>query len=136
MENIELLPKILKKDEAAFESFLHNNIKFFYKTASKVIVPIAAHEDIMDCLLESFSYIWFHIHLYDFERYPFRTWCCLIIICRAQNKYVSIQRYNKKIDRILAMKRTQLSFVPSAETTYFKEEAYKNYSGSVVKTKI
>lgn len=126
MEDHELVARIMAKDEQAFEIFLDRYIKLFYSVAFKIIAPIASHEDIIDCLLESFTYIWFHMHLYSAEKYSFVTWCSLIILCRSKNCYTSIKRHNKKLNRLLSDRQTQLTIFPSAEETYFENQSYLN----------
>ena len=124
MDDYELLAELKKHNELIFDKYLDKHFNLFYSIAAKIISPIASHEDIIDCLLEAFSYIWFHIYLYNPEKCSFRAWCSLIIISRAQNKYTSIQRYNNKKEQLQTHQRTQISFAPSAEETYFKQQIY------------
>lgn len=122
MDDQELLTEISNKNELVFKDFIDQHFNLYYSIAWKIISPIASHEDVLDCLLESFTYIWFHIHLYIPEKYSFRAWCSLIVISRAQNKYTAISRYKNKKEHIQIHQKTQISFAPSAEEIYFQNQ--------------
>lgn len=131
MTDQELFIEISPKNELVFQHFLDKNFNLFYSIAHKVMFTTASHEDILDCLLESFTYIWFHIHLYVPEKYSFRSWCSLIVISRAQNKYISIKRYAQKQEHIKAYKKTQTSFFSSAEEIYLNQQSYLNITRKI-----
>lgn len=77
--------RLLQRDEVALEDLINQYKDLFYKIVCKVLQDSFGNSDIEDCISESIVYIWYHIHLYDPEKYSFHNWIALIIRSRALN---------------------------------------------------
>lgn len=122
MNETQLIDKIKLKDEDAFACFLDKYMKVFYNIVKRILVDVSTHEDIMDCLSESYIYIWYHIDNYDSDKYAFRNWCCLIVISRAQNHLNQLQRHKNKLVRFQEQMTDHNKYAPSAEDMYMDNE--------------
>ena len=122
MNEKELIDKIINKDEQAFNFFVDKYFKIFYKIIQRVLQDTSTHDEIMDCLSEAYTYIWYHIDNFHPDKYSLRNWCSLIIISRAQNHLVDIIRQENKKERL----QEQLlhdAYAPSAEDVYIENKS-------------
>ena len=118
MNESELIDKVKNKDEEAFGIFLDKYFRIFYHVAKQILFDVSTHDDIMDCLSESYIYIWYHIDNYDPNKYSFRNWCCLIVVSRAKNHLESLRRHRNKLLRFQGQCTNQNNYAPSAEEIY------------------
>lgn len=72
--------------------------------ALRIVGTNGTHEDIFDCVLDSITYIWFHISDFDSDKRALQEWFSLIVRSRAINlvkKNGMISKEKKTIEGLI-----------------------------------
>lgn len=117
----ELLKRITKKDEDAFNILVQKYKKLFYTIIIRIFHDELSEEDIADCFAESMIFIWDYIKHCKPSEITVRNWCCLAVIGRAENYLHKYQRQHEKIKKYESEIVENCTFEDSAETIYFKK---------------
>lgn len=116
----EIIHGIKSKDEYILSLAMQKYEHYFYAVGKKIIFPYGTDEDIAECFVDTWFYIWDRIDTYDTKNYSFINWCMLIFKSRITNRRI----YNiKQIEKYQRIALKDLSNI-STDNILIDKESY------------
>lgn len=75
---------LMERDENYLADFVCEYEWFMYEAAKKYLGSHGNDIVISECVSNAIIFIWDHIHMYQEEKYSFRTWVGMVVISMAK----------------------------------------------------
>lgn len=111
---------IRNKDETALDAAMAYYKPLFYKIGLELLYPVGTYEDIADCIMDTWIYIWEHSGIFPSQTYTFKSWCLLIFKSRVLNQRANLIKSMDKHQRWL---KKEMNI--DIEKVFIDGEAYK-----------
>lgn len=97
---------ICDKNEDVLEATMLQYKALFYYIGVKLLFPYGTYEDISDCIMETWFYVWNNIEDFLPETYTFKSWCLLIFKSRVLNQRAHNIKHYIKTGRYIPEEKT------------------------------
>ncbi|MBQ8831521.1 MAG: sigma-70 family RNA polymerase sigma factor [Oscillospiraceae bacterium] len=94
MNDEKIIKSIINRDEAAVNEVIIKYSKLLWKVAGTVLNNIGTHQDVEECVADTFIYLWENPAKFDPQRGKLRTWLCVIARTQAVNRCREIAKRN------------------------------------------
>ena len=123
----EIIHGIKSRNEDVLYLAMQKYESYFYAVGGKIIAPYGTNEDIAECFVDTWFYIWDKIDTYDTKKYSFLNWCLLIFKSRIINRRI----YNiKQMEKYQKIALNNLSDI-DADNILIDRESYNELVNAI-----
>ena len=108
MTDHEILEFMIKKDEFGLQAFIEKYHDLLYILIRNILSSEGSHEDIEECIYDTFLYVWNRIDKFNPNKYSLKNWLCLIARGRAHNRLNKLIKNQSVLRRLMDQRSAKL----------------------------